>query len=305
MGLRTLALPEDLGGVGADALTCCIVTEELAVGDTDVAAVLAETSALGAAAVRGDDAGAARPLPARRSSRTTTIHLALAEPRAGRRQRARRQLPPPGHRRCASRHHRDPRSGDDWIINGTKDCVANAPVAKLIAVEAQTDKGPALFLVPRDTPGLSVTAQPEPALVSRLLRPDRAEGLPGAGRTICSASAAPPDPGRAAPSRAGAQPRHRPRRLRGRAGLRGASRAGRPPHRRAPGDRHQARRHRDPARHRAQRDLARRLGRRSSGRLRRPQPARPAARRPSPRSSPPRRSIARPRTPPNASAPWA
>src|SRR4051812_4467990 len=47
MGLRTLALPEDLGGVGADALTSCIVTEELAVGDTDVAAVLAETSALG------------------------------------------------------------------------------------------------------------------------------------------------------------------------------------------------------------------------------------------------------------------
>src|SRR6266513_1392259 len=44
MGLRTLALPEDLGGVGADALTCCIVTEELAVGDADVAAVLAETA---------------------------------------------------------------------------------------------------------------------------------------------------------------------------------------------------------------------------------------------------------------------
>src|SRR6188768_3874615 len=47
MGLRTLALPEDMGGGGADALTCCIVTEELAVGDTDVAAVLAETSSLG------------------------------------------------------------------------------------------------------------------------------------------------------------------------------------------------------------------------------------------------------------------
>src|SRR5215831_9875246 len=46
MGLRTLALPEDLGGVGADALTCCVVTEELAVGDSDVSAVLAETAAL-------------------------------------------------------------------------------------------------------------------------------------------------------------------------------------------------------------------------------------------------------------------
>ena len=36
MGLRALALAEDLGGVGADNLTCCLVVEELAVGDTDV-----------------------------------------------------------------------------------------------------------------------------------------------------------------------------------------------------------------------------------------------------------------------------
>jgi butyryl-CoA dehydrogenase len=54
------------------------------------------------------------------------------------------------------------RSGSDFIINGAKDCVANAPIARLIAVEAQTDKGAALFLVPRDTPGLAVSPQPEP-----------------------------------------------------------------------------------------------------------------------------------------------
>src|SRR5215472_8879282 len=46
LGLRTLALSEELGGAGADTLTCSIVTEELAVGDPDVAAVLGETSAL-------------------------------------------------------------------------------------------------------------------------------------------------------------------------------------------------------------------------------------------------------------------
>src|SRR5438128_568235 len=39
MGLRTLALSEDRGGAGADNLTCCIVTEELAAGDPDVASV--------------------------------------------------------------------------------------------------------------------------------------------------------------------------------------------------------------------------------------------------------------------------
>src|SRR5437588_465415 len=46
LGLRTLALSEEAGGAGADNLTCCIVTEELAVGDPDLAAVLAQTSTL-------------------------------------------------------------------------------------------------------------------------------------------------------------------------------------------------------------------------------------------------------------------
>ena len=46
LGLRTLALSEDAGGAGADTLTCCIVIEELALGDPDVAAVLAQTSML-------------------------------------------------------------------------------------------------------------------------------------------------------------------------------------------------------------------------------------------------------------------
>ena len=47
LGLRTLALAEDHGGAGADQLTCAIVTEELAVGDADIAATFAETSRLG------------------------------------------------------------------------------------------------------------------------------------------------------------------------------------------------------------------------------------------------------------------
>src|SRR5262249_1403070 len=46
LGLRTLALSEPLGGAGADNLTCCTVTEELAAGDPDGAAVLGETCVL-------------------------------------------------------------------------------------------------------------------------------------------------------------------------------------------------------------------------------------------------------------------
>src|SRR4029079_13948301 len=54
------------------------------------------------------------------------------------------------------------RSGDHWVIDGAKDCVANAPIAKLIAVEAQTEHGAALFLVAPATAGLTMTEQPEP-----------------------------------------------------------------------------------------------------------------------------------------------
>src|SRR5262245_30396829 len=46
VGLRTLTLSEASDGAGADSLTCSIVTEELAAGDPDVAAVLSETATL-------------------------------------------------------------------------------------------------------------------------------------------------------------------------------------------------------------------------------------------------------------------
>src|SRR5216684_3964451 len=79
MGLRTLALSEDRGGAGADNLTCCIVTEELAAGDPDVAAVLAQTATLAHAlfARRMTPAQHERFLPAFLSD--DRYHLALAE----------------------------------------------------------------------------------------------------------------------------------------------------------------------------------------------------------------------------------
>ncbi len=79
MGLRTLALPEELGGAGADNLTCCIVTEELAAGDPDVAAVLTQTATLAHAlfARRMTPAQHERFLPAFLSD--DRYHLALAE----------------------------------------------------------------------------------------------------------------------------------------------------------------------------------------------------------------------------------
>ena len=160
MGLRTLALPEELGGVGADALTACIVTEELAAGDADIAAVLMETSALARrlfAAMTPQQRD--RFLP--RFLADDDYHLAVADHESG----ADTALgvnyhrPETVERRVTTAAQR---ADGDLVINGTKGCVANAPIAKLIAVEAATDKGTAMILVPRETPGLTVTGQPGP-----------------------------------------------------------------------------------------------------------------------------------------------
>ena len=52
------------------------------------------------------------------------------------------------------------RDGDDWVLNGTKMWITNAPVADVAIVWAQTDreagsKGIRGFVVPTDTPGFS------------------------------------------------------------------------------------------------------------------------------------------------------
>ncbi|HEX4829244.1 MAG TPA: acyl-CoA dehydrogenase family protein [Xanthobacteraceae bacterium] len=156
MGLRTLALSEDRGGAGADNLTCCIVTEELAVGDPDVAAVLAQTSTLAQAlfdrVMTAEQR--ARFLPAFLAD--PRHYLALAEHEADR------------DAALGINYHRPQmnhapfktaavRAGEGWVINGSKERVAGVSLAALFVVRASVgENGVATLLVPRDAPGLTV-----------------------------------------------------------------------------------------------------------------------------------------------------
>ena len=159
MGLRSLALSEERGGAGADALTSCIVTEELAAGDADIAAVLSESSRLAHVLFDQcmDDAQRDALLP--KFMGGDRYHLAFAGREPG------------TDTRLGVNYHRPvetevvvkttaTKSGTDWIINGVKDCVANAPVAGLFAVLVQIPGRPSasVLLVPADTPGLSMRA---------------------------------------------------------------------------------------------------------------------------------------------------
>jgi alkylation response protein AidB-like acyl-CoA dehydrogenase len=164
LGMRTLALSEERGGVGADALTSCIVTEELAAGDADIAALLAETSRL--AHLLFDrammEAQRERFLPA--FLQNDRYHLALAVHEPGDDTRLgvnyhRPAAPAPDVKTTASK------AGDGaWLINGGKDCVANAPLAGLFAVAVKIAGEPAtrFVLVPADTPGLTVRGHERP-----------------------------------------------------------------------------------------------------------------------------------------------
>jgi alkylation response protein AidB-like acyl-CoA dehydrogenase len=155
MGLRALALPEALGGAGADTLTRCIVGEELAVGDADLAAVLMQTAALAPLLLNAmTPEQRQRFLPQFLNDDRTHLALAVQEPESD------DALGVNYHRPTAigaAIRTTAMRSGDSWIVNGLKSCVANAPLARLFAVRVKTDaEGERTLLVERDSPGLAV-----------------------------------------------------------------------------------------------------------------------------------------------------
>ena len=163
VGLRTMALSEKNGGAGADHLTGCIVVEELAMGDVDVAAVLAETSALSRILFDRLMTPAQRDRFLPQFLSDDRYHIAFAGHEPG------------TDTSIGVNYHGTVAKGPlatkgvradngDWIINGIKDHVRNASIAKLIVVEVESDQKAQLLLVPHVAPGLTVRAQDQVAL---------------------------------------------------------------------------------------------------------------------------------------------
>jgi alkylation response protein AidB-like acyl-CoA dehydrogenase len=160
MGLRTLSLSEAAGGAGADTLTACIVLEELAAGDVDLAVVLGMTSLLGETLFDTCTSPTQRSrfLPAFLEDRRHHIAFAAHDYSAMRAWHY--------HRAYDDEQGVEPRgtkqANGDWIIEGTMPFVPNAPVAQLFVVQVRTEpektgvNGVSTLLVPRDTPGLVI-----------------------------------------------------------------------------------------------------------------------------------------------------
>lgn len=155
IGLRTLALSESAGGAGADNLTSCVVMEELAAGDVDVAMPLAQTSTLAAALFDRAMTKEQRALYLPRFMEDDRYHLAFAaaETESDQYHRAVDATPASGITAV--------RRGSQWVLNGTSGFVANASIAKLAVVQAHTqDRALVTLLVPIDAAG--VTARDNP-----------------------------------------------------------------------------------------------------------------------------------------------
>ena len=152
LGIGTLGVPEELGGVMAEqsAVTGVVVAEALAHGDMGIAlAALAPGAVATALGLWGDAEQQATYLPSFTSENAPAAALAVLEPRA---------LFDPLALTVRAR-----RREGEWVLSGTKSLVPRAAAAELFVIAADAEGiGPALFVVESSTQGLFV--QPEPAM---------------------------------------------------------------------------------------------------------------------------------------------
>ena len=146
LGLSSMAIPEEHGGVGLKVIDSCIATEELAWGCSGITtSIMCNDLGLMPIIVAGSDDQKKEWLGACASS-FKMISFCLSEPEAG--------SDVAGLRLLAEK------DGDGYALNGTKCWITNGGVADLYTVFATLDrasrhKGICAFVVPSDAPGIT------------------------------------------------------------------------------------------------------------------------------------------------------
>ncbi|HVY59620.1 MAG TPA: acyl-CoA dehydrogenase family protein [Xanthobacteraceae bacterium] len=161
VGIRTLGVPEEFGGLELDKATevqtFAIIAEEIARGDSGLADKLVQNWKV-SVLLRNL---APRHLQERWFPRLVEnpqflLAHCLTEPRGASDRWLPYNVPE------AAMQTRAVKSGDHWVINGRKQFISNGYDASLFVVYANTNpkvgmlQGTSSFLVPRDTPGLTI-----------------------------------------------------------------------------------------------------------------------------------------------------
>jgi acyl-CoA dehydrogenase len=143
MGLFGYAIPAEYGGLGLDLTQDVELALELGYTSLAFRSLFGTNNGIAGQVLvgYGTDAQKKRWLEAMAEGRVVAS-FALTEPEAG--------SDPSGMRSTATR------TDSGWVINGQKRFITNAPIADLFVAFAKVDGEVAVFLVPADTPGVTV-----------------------------------------------------------------------------------------------------------------------------------------------------
>jgi len=153
LGLFGYALPQEYGGLGLDLTQDVEIAMELGYTTLAVRSMIGTNNGIAGQVLVGYGTEEQREeWLARLASGEVVASFALTEPGAG--------------SNPAGLTTKAVRDGEDWVIDGGKRFITNAPIADLLVVFARTrearmvegrkDPGIAVFLVPASTPGVEV-----------------------------------------------------------------------------------------------------------------------------------------------------
>jgi short-chain 2-methylacyl-CoA dehydrogenase len=152
LGICGVPIPEEHGGLGADAVTWALVIEELGRADASVAVTVSVASGLAAGMIAryGNDEQHQRWLPPIAAGEMLA-GFGLTEPGSG--------------SDAAALRTKGRLDGGDWLIDGSKAFITNSgtPITGFVIVACRTEaderaNGVSTIVVPADTPGFTVGA---------------------------------------------------------------------------------------------------------------------------------------------------
>jgi alkylation response protein AidB-like acyl-CoA dehydrogenase len=154
VGIRTMTLSEELGGLGTDSLTTAMVIEELGKGDIGVSVIFAQTLKIAQIMQNAlNPEQQARVLPAFAADPRGMLAIGITEPDNA----SNYFLPYPVPFRTSAE-----KTDGGWTVNGMKHFISNGNRSSFYLLFVQTEKdkpmaeGATCFLVERDRPGFTI-----------------------------------------------------------------------------------------------------------------------------------------------------
>lgn len=151
LGLRSLSIPEELGGVGGDLLTSCVVLEEISVGDADLAITIGETSLLAGLFFKKFASDNQKDKYLERFLEDLQFHLCFAGSDTN---ASDGWYYPEGKNQEMEITLRAETVSNEVVINGSVDFITNGPISDLIIAPVKLDQDYKLFIIEKSNSGI-------------------------------------------------------------------------------------------------------------------------------------------------------